>query len=120
MAKSYFKCGELRKVLSHCNDEDEIVLDYRFYDIITAVLRAKEVNVKLKEQGIPELPLFPVLDIRINTASVSGTAYSSNSSADYCGTLFLELEIDKKEINKYWKEIDKAISELAKEGIQGV
>ena len=108
MAKSYFKCGELRKVLNHCNDEDEIVIEFELGNMLWDYKMAHDCADILAQMGHSKEPHFT---FRVNSAYTEATAYSSNSSAGYEGTLTLEVEVDDKERQKYHKLVMAAYSE---------
>lgn len=110
--KKYFKCGELRKVLSHCNDEDEIFIELELGEIMAVIRRADRVADKLAQRGVSPAPHF---GLRVETAYIEGSAYSSNSKSGYRGSLTFELEVDKTDLYKYYKVLNECEHEVANE-----
>lgn len=101
MAKKYVQAGQLRKLLTHCEDSDEICVEFDWcniwHDIMRYMSAYRKAFPQLEEQSVSQVYNYiPSFECKLENAHVEASAYSSRSKPGYTGTLYLEIEISDK------------------------
>lgn len=106
--KRYINAGVLKKVLTHCNDEDEICIEFPFDAIRWAEHEIDKHVDSLAALGGKVTPTYRY-EFRINKVYHEGEAVSSwTLESHYKGYVTFELEWDTYDRSKFDKEIQKA------------